>query len=147
MRAISELIALLVVIAIVVGVTVGATSIISGLVERQNPKVADVVVSGGKAYLDGTTLVVKVSVTALGSDPVSITGVAVFKGTQSVSATSSTVLYPSGLVYPGNSYELIIYLYGFTGSVAKGDTLTVVIYWSNAVTKASSVSRGTAVVT
>lgn len=138
---------MLVVIAIVVGVSVGATSIISRLVERQNPKIADVVVSGGKAYLDGTTLVVKVSVTALGSDPVSITGVAVLKGVQTITAASSSVYFPAGLVYPGNSYELIIYLYGFSGSVAKGDALTVVVYWSNAVTRASSVSRGTAVVT
>jgi len=148
MKAISELIALLIVIAIVIGAAVAASMIVSGLMQKQGTRTADLVLSGGRAYLDGTTLVVKVTATVVGSDPIRINSVEIYKGTQKITAASSSLYYPLYTLNPGSSYDIIVYLYGFSGaSVNRGDTIIMVVYWEDVATGARSASRGTVVVT
>jgi len=147
LKSISELIALLIVVAIIIGATVTASLIVSGLMQKQNAVAADLVFSGGGAYLDGTTLVVKATATVVGSSRIVINSVEVYKGTTKISAGSVSAYYPPYPLAPGSSYEIIIYFYGIGGtSVAKGDRLTVVIYWTDTTTGTRSASRGTVIV-
>jgi len=146
MKGISELIVLLIVIVIVIGAAVGASLIVSGLIQKQTTRSSDLVVSGGKAYLDKSTLVLKVIVTVIGTNPVSISGVEVYKGSQKISVSSSNIYTPIFFsLKPGDSYEIVIYLYGSSG-INIGDVLTIVVYWQDVATGTKSASRGTVIV-
>jgi len=146
MKAVSELVAVLIVLAIVVGVAVGVSLIITGIVQNQSPRSSDLVVSGGKAYLDASTLVIKATITVFGSDPVTVTRVEVFKGTTSI-AGSVSVYIQSTMLSPGSSTEIVVYVRGVSGlTLMSGDILTLVVYWQDMTTGQTSVSRGEVIV-
>jgi len=146
MRCISELIVLLIIVVIVIGVAVGASLIVSGLMQKQTTRSSDLVVSGGRAYLDRSTLIVRILVTAVGTNPVNINNVEVYKGVQKISATSSYIYRPLfSSLKPGDSWEINMYLYGVSG-INIGDTLTVIVYWEDIATGTKSVSRGSVIV-
>lgn len=140
MRVVSELLATLIVIALTIGACIVAVTIISGILQKHAPKGTDLIISG-TGYTTTNTLVVKLTLVVSGSDPVSINTVEIYKGTTKITPTSSTTLGCSR-VYPGSNCELVVKYYGVS-TVNSGDTLTVLVYWTDIISGASGVSRGT----
>jgi hypothetical protein len=119
--------ALLIVVVLVVGAAIAVGMIVSSMLQKQKPGSTDLVIEDGSATLLGSALSVKLSLVPVGTEPISISKIEVYKGTSTVSYTSSTV-YTANTLYPGSQYEVNVILFGVSG-VSSGDTLMVVVYW------------------
>lgn len=140
MRAVSEFIAVLIIVALTVGAVVALAFIVTSVLQRHSVSGGDLVVSGGEGYLSGSTLILRLGLVNVGTHPISINGVEVYKGSSKITAQMTTT--GCSMVRPETSCDLVVRLYGVS-NVIRGDTITVLVLWSDTTTNTSGVTRTT----
>jgi len=122
MRAVSSLVATLLLIVIVVGVGVAVAVAVSKLTLKSAPRTLQLVVAGGSAVLHDSTLVVRLYVTPVGSEPAVVDGVRVLGGV----AYDSLRVYTANPLKPGATYELTLVL---GNARVEANRIHILIHW------------------
>lgn len=145
MRAVSQLVAVLILIAILFGIFLGVEATVMGVLNRQRPKVTELVFSVTSVKLDGGNLYIRAVATPVGTEGFEITGVKVYKGVVEVKY-SSMKMYVGEVLRPGRAYELLIDLYGVSG-VQYGDKVLVMVFWKTVSGSHNGTSESSGIVT